>query len=171
MGPSEFPLYDEAKERGLSVFESNGMPKFNRRRMTQEEYVHMTKQEGDLFAVFKDEFGAIGIEQARIDDYRQIVLDEIIAHNPFGDEMAEDESNIEFLIGIVMISNAYGYQFSNFVHLLRHDGSQVYDSLALGLWVSVNQSFFRPPIDLMISEAEHDMDALQSQREALEDAA
>ncbi len=171
MGSSEFPLYDEARERGLSPFESNGMPKFNRRRMTQEEYVRMPKREGDLFAVFKDEFGAIGIEQARDDDYRQIVLDEIIAPNPYGDDMADDEANIEFLIGIVMISNAYGYLFDNFVHLLRHDGSQVYDSLALGLWVSVNQAFFRPPIDRIISESAHDIDELQAQREAMEEAA
>lgn len=170
MGSSDFPLYDEARERGLSVFESNGMPKFNRRRMTQEEFVHAHRREGDLFAVFKDEFGAIGIEHARMEDYRKIVLDEIVANNPNGEDMAEDE-NVEMLVGIVMISNAYGYVFENFVHLLRHDGSQVYDSLALGLWVSVNQSFFRPPVDRLISESEHDMDALQAQREAMEEMA
>ncbi len=171
MVSSEFPLHDEARERGISVFELNGMPKFNRRRMTQEEYVRMHKQDGDLFAVFKDEFGAIGIEQARAVDYRQIVLDEIIATNPYGEEMAEEELNIEFLIGIVMISNAYGYVFENFVQLLRHDGTQVYDSLALGLWVSINQSFFRPPVDRIISETDQDMDDLQSQREAMEEMA
>lgn len=167
----DYPLYKEASDRGLPVRHKNGMPRFNRERMYQDDMARKERRPGDLFAVFKDDFGATHIEFARMEDYREGVIDDVIKKNRFKDDMLSDPDNIVYLIGVVMISNSHGFSFDNFVHLLRHDLSMVYDSLQLALWVEVNREFFMPPSAEAVRRSATDRKALEAENAALDEAA
>ena len=132
----------------------NGMWKYNRADLSYQEMFLRPRSEGDFFAVFRSETGEVRVEYARYEDYSDFAFRQVqkaITRNHRG-IVPED---VYLLIGCTMISRIHNYNFDNFVQLLDHNLSQVFDMRKLVEWTNLNQSFFGSPVeDAILADAE-----------------
>lgn len=116
----------------------------NRRTMTFDEMRSFNRTPGDLFAEFRDSFeGTVHYEYARLEDYREATIKH---HRLMGidESFTTDEEVMNYLVGFAMISRAFAFRHEDFIQLLDHNLSQIFDMGAAQLWCINNVEYLDP---------------------------
>lgn len=145
----------------------NGMFKYNREHMSYQDIFTRKREEGDLYAVFQDEMGGVGVEYSRREDFESFALDQIRNSARLNNNKL-DVQDFFMLIGSTMISRIHDYDFENFIHLLDHDLKQVFDQRRLIEWVNMNVHLFSSPAEQAVLADADDRLGLEEEMEKLE---
>lgn len=138
-----------------------GVFKYNRKDMSFTEMQFMPRSDGDLFAVFQDDFGSTRVQYARAGDYGTTALNQI--NNTLKVSVTESGEAWMFVIGSIIISRAHNYSLHGFVNLLDHNLEQIFDLHGLVDWVSNNPDFFVSEVDEAVEEDAFDIPALEAE--------
>lgn len=151
-----------ANERtpGRDVTYSSGLFKYNRADMTFDQMNAMRKTEGDLFAVFRDEYGGVHIQYSRFEDFSSVALIHLLKVRE-EDRSKADQQTMRHLVGILMLSRIHGYHFEDFIQILDHTGKQVFDMKELCLWIAMNEQIFTSDVEYAIAADADDREAME----------
>lgn len=137
-----FPNYAAARRADLPTHASNGLPLYNRAELTWDEFVSFKRRKGDLFAMFKNKAGGFVIEYASYEDFSAFAFKTICGEKRRVGSIDITVDVIARLCGIIMISREHGHDFEDFVSLVDHDLSELFDSAGLTTWIGMNQELF-----------------------------
>ena len=114
--------------------------------------------EGDLFAVFRDDFGGLRAQYSRFEDFYAVAVTQLVRSRPGFEDVDMDRASMVHLVGLLMISRIHGYHFDNFVQLLDHRGAQLFDFRGLCDWVSHNELLFMSESSAIIEDDADDVE-------------
>jgi hypothetical protein len=154
----------EARAPGRDGVYDTGLFEYNREDMTVEVMQSRMASwtPGDLFAVFRDEYGGTHAQYSRFDDFADVALTQLVRSRRGFENVAVDRQTLLFLVSILMISRMHGYTFDNFVELRDHQGRQLFDFRGLCEWIAMNEELFMTDAE-MVCDMEDDMDSLRAE--------
>jgi len=143
---------------GKTGREGNRIFKYNRRDMSYMEMMKMPRRDGDLFAVFQNGAGDIGVLYSREDDFLANAMNQI-RYNQENVSRDTDPLDVYFIIGSLMISRISNYDFFGFMHLLDFELNEIFDMRSLIEWTAMNNVLFASPAhEAVMRDAEKSAD-------------
>lgn len=124
----------------------NQIFKYNRRDLTYNEMIKMPRRDGDLFAVFQNGAGDIGVLYSREEDFLENALNQI-SYNHTNISKETDPRDVYFIIGSLMISRISNFDFFGFMHLLDFELNEIFDMRNLIEWTVMNNALFASPAE------------------------
>lgn len=117
------------------------IPIQNRALLTYWQFVEMSKEEGDLFAVFSFEGQQDQVLHSKKSDFSYAVDRHLTTY----DITMVDNFTILFLTGAFMVSRMHDFDILSFAKLVDHNMEKLFDRRDLMSWSAINPEFFTRP--------------------------